>query len=161
MAIMEDLGVFTFKMRLKCGRKGCGRTMGSASVTFNRSISQPHLFRLGFVDDLEWLDVFVPEGVPYEIQKDETHNPVRYKFHCGWRPPVKLADGGLRGRDEVKVKHVGCKADHVVKRATLEKAMLKHMGLDSDEVFYNMTSATMPTLVERYRAAQQHWVYVL
>lgn len=157
-----------FSVKLKCGRKGCGRTLGTMKVRYTIG-RQFDWWLVPEGDSHEWLHVAAQEGVPFVRQRGDEYAPAgRFKFVCSWEPPAYSGSGSVpilaqqfrRGRDLDNVRRRGCDADHTVKRSTLERIMLEKLGIDEDHVFHpDYTSRS--TMIDRYTADMRHWEHML
>ena len=155
-----------FSVKLKCGRKGCGRTLGTMKVRY--TIGRDFTWYLQPEGDThEWLHVSAQEGIPFSRQAPDEYAPAgRFKLACRWEPqmysgsvPV-LAQQFRRGRDLDNVRRRGCGADHTVKRSTLERIMLEKLGIGEDQIYHpDFTSRS--TMIDRYKASMRHWEHLL
>ena len=138
--------VFTFKMKLKCGSKKCHRNLATASLqlmgeyTGGADTNPESYMRVDYVGDtFGWLHVNAGERVPMEKLKDPG-NPFeqhyKYRIKCSAQPLVySFKDGEqivTRGRDRKAMARMGCGADHIIKRETLEREFLERLGLEPD-----------------------------
>lgn len=138
--------VFTFKMKLKCGSKKCHRNLATASLqlqgeyTYGADTNPESYMRFDYVGDtFGWLHVDAPERVPLESLNDPENlyaQAYKYRIKCAAQPLVYTLNGGeqviFRGRDRKAMARMGCGADHIIKRETLEREFLARLGLEPD-----------------------------
>lgn len=138
--------LFVYKMKLQCGSKKCGRNLATASLTlsgewtYGADTNPESFMHIKYVGDtFGWLHVDAAERVPMEEIEDPENRYAqgyKYRIECAASPLVySYLDGEqiiYRQRDIKAMKRMGCGADHIIKRETLEREFRARLGLEPD-----------------------------
>lgn len=160
--------VFTYKMKLQCGSKKCRRNLATASLTLRGEYtggadtnpeSHMHLDYVG--DTFGWLHVDAAERVPLDKiddPEDSYAQAYKYRIECAAQPLVYSYRNGeqviCRQRDIKAMKRMGCGADHIIKRETLEREFLARLGLESDDKIGLLTLGDCWEIEKRLKATR-------